>query len=109
MAAYTVNPLLISKSMPLLRLVPLNDQTVTESQRRTGISSTINSSVPFQLSRHADPTGNEQFIAIEERSRQSGLDVPHGLRLELLFGLEFLRGLVRFTIIVSMPCVIAGR
>lgn len=95
--------------MPLLRLVPLNDQTVTESQRRTGISSTINSSVPFQLSKHTDPTGgNEQFIAIEERSRQSGLDVPHGLRLELLFGLEFLRGLVRVTIIVSMPCVIAG-
>lgn len=96
--------------MPLLRLVPLNDQTVTEGQRRTGISSTVNSSASLQLPKHENSRrGNEQFVAIEERSRQSGLDVPHGLCLELLLGLEFLHGLVQVTAIVSMTCFMAGR
>jgi hypothetical protein len=36
---------------------------------------------------------NVQFIAVEKRSRQRGLDVLHSLRLELILGLEALRRL----------------
>lgn len=89
--------------MPLLRLVPLNDQTVPERQRSAGVSGTIMNCQPFLRSLAAIAFNNEegyakgkrdiQLIAIEQRPRQSRLNVLHGLGLEFIFGLEFFRRL----------------
>lgn len=49
--AHTVDTLLISIGMPLLRLVPLNDQTITERKSCTSKSGAVESSaISFQLS-----------------------------------------------------------
>jgi hypothetical protein len=41
---------------------------------------------------------NLQFIAVEKRSRQRGLDVLHSLRLKLILGTKTLRRLPKHTI-----------
>jgi hypothetical protein len=45
----TVNPLLVSKCVSLLSLVPLNDQTVTERESCSGISSAVKSVSPVNI------------------------------------------------------------
>lgn len=37
----TIKSLLVCKSLPLLGLVPVNDQAVTESERCAGVCSTV--------------------------------------------------------------------
>jgi hypothetical protein len=69
----TVHPLLIRKSLSLLRLVPVQDQSVPESKRSSSTSSTL--------------------IAIIQRTRESGLNVADGLLLEVFRGSEGLGGL----------------
>jgi len=93
----TVNTLLVSKGLSLLSLVPLNDQTVTERECR----SSVRSATKCQSSPARPTTGyNVQLIAVEQRSRQSGLNVLYGLGLKLILGLELFR---RLTEIVSTP------
>jgi hypothetical protein len=41
---------------------------------------------------------NLQFIAVEKRSRQRGLNVLHGLRLKLILGTEPLRRLPEYVV-----------
>jgi hypothetical protein len=102
----TVNPLLISKSMSLLRLVPLDDQAVTESQCSTCVSGTVKKGQPCPASfRKADQ--NPLFIAIEERPRQGRLNVLHSLCGKLIGCLELFGGLVSMS--AFQPCIEVSR
>jgi len=69
----TVHPLLVCKGLSLLRLVPVQDQSVPEGESGSGIGSTL--------------------IAIVQGARESGLNVAHGLFLEVFWGREGLGGL----------------
>ena len=47
---------------------------------------------------------NLQFVAVEQRSRQSCLDVLHSLRLELILGLELFRRLMAQKLLALLHC-----
>jgi hypothetical protein len=69
----TIYALLVGKCLTLLRLIPVQDQTVSERQRRSSIRS--------------------RFIAVEERARKCSLNVTNSLLLELVRRSEGLRHL----------------
>jgi hypothetical protein len=59
----TVNPLLVSKRVPLLSLVPLNDQTVTERKSCSRVSSTVKPVSLDQIySKQCNPTYNSSQL-----------------------------------------------
>ena len=58
----TVNTLLVSKGLPLLSLVPLNDQTVTERESCSSIRGTANASVSSSLLQWHDSTYNSSQL-----------------------------------------------
>jgi hypothetical protein len=69
----TVHPLLICESLRLLRLVPVQDESVPEGERGSSIGSTL--------------------IAVVQRTRESGLNVADSLLLKVFRGSEGLGGL----------------
>jgi hypothetical protein len=74
-ADLTVDALLISESMALLRLIPINDQAVTERQSCSAIgSTTMHVSSILCLRRRWD----RPFIAVVERASESCLDMTDG-------------------------------
>lgn len=79
----TVYALLVRKSLRLLRLVPVQDQSVSEGQSCAGIRG--------------------RLIAIVQRTRKCGFDVADGLFLEVFGGREGLGHLYAVSTVSILP------
>jgi hypothetical protein len=79
---HTVDPLLVGKRLALLRLVPFDDQSISEREGRTRVGRAAQRE--YFDSKQDQENGYSQLIAVVQRSSKCRLDVAHELFLQVL-------------------------
>lgn len=96
----TVDTLLVGRSLILLSPVPLNDQSISESQCRAGVCTAGSVSVEVD-GLVKQRLKDARLIHIVQRSCQGSLDMSHDSIFKLIAGVEFSRGLWGWSVFSS--------